>query len=127
MKGYAICDTGVSGPDWRDLVQCRERSRLAAKEKFVDREHDGFHGTMAGPAQEPDFFEGIIAWARPHGRPRRRDFEEVDTGKTIPPLPDAFVDKRRWRLIVAGAWRDSALIHEYEARAAILGLPDGSR
>lgn len=122
MKGYAIYETGVSAPCLRDLTRYRERSRFATREKFVDREHDGYRGTMAGPGVEPDFVEGIIALPRGRRRPRARDFEEVDLGHVIPPLPDDFVDERRWRLIVAGAWRDAALIHEYEARAAILGL-----
>lgn len=95
MKGYAISETGISRPDLRGVVCFRERSRFSVRQKFVDRAHSGFRRTMAGPSNEPDFFEH---W----GKVERREFEEVVLGPVLPPLPDAFVDERRWRLIVAG-------------------------
>lgn len=48
--------------------------------------------------------------------------EEIVTGKAPPPLPDDFVASEWCPLVVAGAWRSAAKIHECDTQGALLGF-----
>ena len=48
--------------------------------------------------------------------------EEVGTPGLVPPLADGLLDPSRWKLVVAGAWKYSGLIHNKGARVAVMSL-----
>ena len=54
--------------------------------------------------------------------PESRELEEVETPGLVPPLADGLLEPNRWKLVVAGAWKYSGLIHNTEARVAVMSL-----
>ncbi|CAK0812001.1 unnamed protein product, partial [Prorocentrum cordatum] len=122
MKGYALLETDARPGEVRNLCRFRERARFSRREKFVEREHDGFKGSMAiGDAGE-GWWDGLLERSRARGPVPERCRVEVDSGWRPPPLPDDFVDPGRWELVVAGAWRDASRVHDCEARCGLMGL-----
>ena len=122
LLGYALLETDASAEELDEILLHRERSRFQVREKYVERDHDGFKGMMAGVDNEGALFDSELQLERHRGRAAPRPREEKETGVAPPPLPDSFVAADRWELVVAGAWRESRRIHELEARAEILGL-----
>ncbi|CAK0792870.1 unnamed protein product, partial [Prorocentrum cordatum] len=47
MKGRALLETDISADEVHDLCRFRGRARFSRREKFVEREHDGFKGSLA--------------------------------------------------------------------------------
>ena len=68
LRGYSVLTSEIDGGELRPLVAYRERMRFSRKEKFVEREHDGFVGALAGPVTEKDFWDGVLP--RPAGARR---------------------------------------------------------
>ena len=122
MKGYALLETDTTPEEVHDLCRFRERARFSRREKFVEREHDGFRGSLAVGDAGEGWWDGLLERAKPRGPVPERCRVEVDSGWRPPPLPDDFVDPKRWELVVAGAWRDASRIHDYEARCGLMGL-----
>ncbi|CAK0843092.1 unnamed protein product [Prorocentrum cordatum] len=122
MKSYALLETDISADEVHDLSRFRGRARFSRREKFVEREHDGFRGSLAIGDAGGVWWDGLLERARPRGPVPERSRVEVDSGWRPPPLPDDFVDPKRWGLVVAGAWRDASRIRDNEARCGLMGL-----
>ncbi|CAK0795784.1 unnamed protein product, partial [Prorocentrum cordatum] len=122
MKGYAPLETDTTPDEVHEFCRRRERACCSRRERFVEREHDGFKGSLAiGDASE-GWRDGQLERARPRGPVPERCRVEVDSGWRPPPLPDNFADPTRRELVVAGAWRDASRIQDYEARCGLMGL-----
>ncbi|CAK0848361.1 unnamed protein product, partial [Prorocentrum cordatum] len=122
MSGRAPLETDATPDEAHDLCRCREGARLSKREKFVERERDGFRCPLAiGDAGE-GFWDGLLERARPRDRAPERCRVEVDSGRRPPPLPGDFADRRRRELPVAGACRDASRMRDYEARCGLMGL-----
>ena len=127
MKGFALLETDVTSAEVFSITAHRDRNRFRVKEKFVERPHDGFQGTLASAASEADFWDSVLYVPRHRNRPGWRLTKVTEDGVAPPPHPDDFVDATRLGLVVAGAWKEANKMHEYEARGAMLGLTRSSR
>ena len=99
------------------MMKWRERQRFRMADPGPGAKLDGFKGMTAGPPQSPGFGDGFAPAAESSSRPRRVRIAMDDDEQALPPLPEDFVAPGRWGMVVAGAWREPAKIHDYEARA----------
>ncbi|CAK0882533.1 unnamed protein product, partial [Prorocentrum cordatum] len=127
------------------VLQRRQHLRLRVRERwrFLDVEPDFPRGSGDRPLAamgaeatttlatrlvgDPafDFDDDYRGGACLDRRPSRTTTLELDG--IVQPVSDSVVDRRRWALIVRGAWRYAAPIHVKEARAQLLGLFRASR
>lgn len=117
----ALYETLVTPTEVMVLTRHRERNRFRVWEKVVDRDTRGFRGELAGPETAWDWFDGQLALVPRRGPGSSGVKEQALTGQAPPSLPESFVTGERWSLVVAGAWKSAAKIHEYEGHE-ILGL-----
>ena len=124
LKGYALFASPVETKEVFGLTKRKERSRFKKVEITHFDPDDRCLGELADPLLPVP--EPLPALRRP-GKRALRPLQVVDSGCPLAPLPQSFLEPSRWHLIVAGAWRDSGVIHEFEARTAVMGLRRAAR
>jgi len=104
-------------------ISALRRARFAVKEVSAPADDTPLQGALAGPHEPIDDLLDATP-RRPQRRSPRRPRVLVRTGFQLEPLPDEFVEPKRWTRIIRGARRDPGKIHALEARAraAFTGL-----
>ena len=65
-------ETDVLESEVLDLNRFKERDRFFRRAKFVDREHDGFRGTLAVGEAGESWWDGVLHQERHRGQGDRR-------------------------------------------------------
>ena len=123
LKGYAVYASPVTASEVVELTRRKERSRFSRVEDISPNDA-GFLGELA----DPDVLNTVFIPPPRRVAPRKlRKVQLRETEEPLPELPESFVLPDRWCLVLAGAWRDPGVIHEFEARTTLIGLQRISR
>lgn len=138
---YGLLETTAEGSEVRAALLCRERWRFVRRGDSESRDAEvpsqratGYDASLRSMTPAADaILEPLIEDSRSRQRARRApwvgapEVEVTAQEANVAAVSQALLEPRRWRTVLAGAWRAPEAIHVLEARCALLGLVRLSR